>query len=350
MEELVMNGISRISKEYLQLKDKNTVFSPYSFLCLMALIMNMVKENTFKEINKSIFKRMTLNEINDCFIYFEKNSEIKSTNVIGIHEENKKQVIESIKEIIELYHVNILDLNKDIINDYAKLMTNGMINSLIDELSDDTLMYLANIITFDKKWLISYEESQIIDGIFINFKDDIQSCKMLTSREYGIIDNDYYDGFIKYYKGYRYAFIGLLPKKKGKVAFNNALNHLDVMNLYHEIHDEKVDVIFPEFKCADEYDLKEYCINSGINELFTSNAQFTFNKEIYVSDMKQKAFIEVNASGTKAVATSSVVVAVGCFDPFTVKTIELNRPFVYAIIDTANNGLPLFVGKVIEME
>ena len=64
----------------------------------------------------------------------------------------------------------------------------------------------------------------------------------------------------------------------------------------------------------------------------------------HISDVLHKTHIELDNKGTKAAAVTGVVVkATGMSIPSTVKNVVLDRPFVYAIIDT-QTGLPIFLG------
>ena len=66
-----------------------------------------------------------------------------------------------------------------------------------------------------------------------------------------------------------------------------------------------------------------------------------------VDSIIQKAAIKVNRAGTKAAAVSAAFVVAGCAPIFEeTKDIYFERPFVYAIINTENGGLPIFTGVV----
>ena len=59
-----------------------------------------------------------------------------------------------------------------------------------------------------------------------------------------------------------------------------------------------------------------------------------------------KARIEVDRQGTKAAAVTMGAIEVGCAFPLDKpKVVELDRPFVYAIMDN-KTGLPVFTGIV----
>ncbi len=64
----------------------------------------------------------------------------------------------------------------------------------------------------------------------------------------------------------------------------------------------------------------------------------------------QKTFIEVSESGTKAAAVTSVFVgkSSAMWEEITYN-VELNRPFLYMIIETDSNT-PIFIGKLESVE
>lgn len=75
-------------------------------------------------------------------------------------------------------------------------------------------------------------------------------------------------------------------------------------------------------------------------------------QRLRIDDVVQKAYIKLDKSGTEAAAATAVVMKTSSFRPQTepkVYKVYLNRPFVYAIIDTVS-GVPLFMGVVNHVE
>ena len=70
---------------------------------------------------------------------------------------------------------------------------------------------------------------------------------------------------------------------------------------------------------------------------------------LYVSSVLHKTYLSLDESGTRA-AAATVVEAVGDAPPSEdVKTVTLDRPFLYMIVDT-HACVPLFMGTVTSME
>ena len=68
-------------------------------------------------------------------------------------------------------------------------------------------------------------------------------------------------------------------------------------------------------------------------------------KDLYISEVKHKTFVEVNEEGTEAAAVTSVGIALTSVDP-TVFWMRVDRPFVFAIRVNKSETL-LFVGKIV---
>ena len=69
---------------------------------------------------------------------------------------------------------------------------------------------------------------------------------------------------------------------------------------------------------------------------------------LYVSDVNQHTYLELNREGTKAAAVTGMTFKQKSIasDPFC--KVYLDRPFVYMILDM-ETGLPLFMGTVREL-
>ena len=70
---------------------------------------------------------------------------------------------------------------------------------------------------------------------------------------------------------------------------------------------------------------------------------------LYISGVVHKTFIEVSERGTRAGAATMVAVNGGAAPPQEIRTVYLDRPFVYMIVDCESN-LPIFIGTVMEVK
>ena len=173
---------------------------------------------------------------------------------------------------------------------------------------------------------------------------------MLRSDEEDYIEDDFYTGFVKNYKGGKYAFMALLPKKKkAKTFWKRAIEQTDFKAYYDSRSYAEVVARIPEFEIATDMELTGFCQSIGIKSIFNPDADFsgmTTQEPLMVSSVLQKAVIKVDRAGTKAAAVSAMYVVAGCAPDFdNIKYVELDRPFVYAVVDR-ESGLPVFSGVV----
>lgn len=86
----------------------------------------------------------------------------------------------------------------------------------------------------------------------------------------------------------------------------------------------------------------------GMNIAFEPyNADFSLmredlQKDLYISEVKQKTFIKVDEKGTEAAAVTSVAPETTSM-PVELPRVVFDRPFVYVIVDVTT-GIPLFIG------
>jgi len=81
-----------------------------------------------------------------------------------------------------------------------------------------------------------------------------------------------------------------------------------------------------------------------------ANADFSKlnDRNLAISAIVHKTFIDITEDGTKAAAVTAVYFYGTATIPEFIN-VTLNRPFVYAIIDNSTN-LPIFIGTVIDFE
>ena len=191
-------------------------------------------------------------------------------------------------------------------------------------------------------------------GNFIYFLGEKTNCTMLSSKEKLYVEGEHETGFVKEYSGGKYAFMAVLPNEgTGIYEYVSSLTADRFAKLYKERtgrYDVKTKT--PQFKYDYDINLNETLRGMGMEEAFTMNADFsnmTGDKSLYIGSVLHKTHIELDANGTKAAAATAVTMDAKCaLDESLPKTVYLDRPFVYAIMDT-RTGLPVFMGTVCDL-
>jgi serpin B len=110
-------------------------------------------------------------------------------------------------------------------------------------------------------------------------------------------------------------------------------------------------VTLPKFKINYEIKLNDSLQALGMKSAFARNADFSgiADAPLFISQVKQKSYVDVNEEGTEAAAVTTVMMTASLVrrpppDRF---TMVLDRPFLFVISDV-NTGSLLFLGLVNE--
>ena len=154
------------------------------------------------------------------------------------------------------------------------------------------------------------------------------------------------------YTGNRLSMVIILPNKKdGLLKLEEQLRSADLFEIINQIrreNKERVSLSLPKFKIDSTHDLKDPLTKIGIQHMFDQkNADFSGMseaKELFVSHMIQKAFIEVNEEGSEASAASAAVMSKKASKTKPVQ-FTCDHPFLFMIKDHLT-GVILFSGKI----
>ena len=239
------------------------------------------------------------------------------------------------------------------INDWVNDSTDGMIDEIIDSLDPSLdVAVLVNAIAFDGKWEKEYESGNISENrIFTNSYGEEEEVTMLCSTEDIFFETDKATGFMKYYEGGNYAFVAILPKDPSVSAneFLSDFSYEDYNEFIGSLKNIDVRTNLPEF----EYDysnsnMVEIFKKLGMETPFSMSADFSniSDVDVYISSIVHKTHIKVDREGTEAAAATAVTLTEksAMVEP-DFEEVILDRPFVYAIVDTATKT-PVFLGTV----
>ena len=153
------------------------------------------------------------------------------------------------------------------------------------------------------------------------------------------------------YKGNRLSMVIILPNKKdGLLKLEEQLRSVDLSEIFNQkTAMETVSLSLPKFKIDSTHDLKDSLTKIGIQHMFDEkNADFSGMseaKELFVSRMIQKAFIEVNEEGSEAYAATMADMVDGIATAVKPLQFTCDHPFLFMIKDHLT-GMILFSGKI----
>ncbi len=343
---------------------ENTLISPLSVLCALAMTVNGAEGETKSQMEAVL--GMTAEELNR-YIYTYINSlpqgekyKLNLANSIWFKDSPAFTVNKEFLQInADYYGASIYKAPFDRstlkdINNWVDEKTEGMIPNILDKIPEDVVMYLVNALAFEAEWQDIYSKTQVSDGKFTLEDGSIQNVEFMYNEEGRYIETENATGFIKNYSGRKYAFAALLPNEGTTVAQlvaslkGEELNDILSNPKYHTVKTK-----IPKFETEYSTELREVLQSMGMENAF-DGILADFSKlgtsavgNIYINRVLHKTFISVGEKGTKAGAATVVEMDnEGAYmDPPEPKTVYLNRPFVYMLIDCETNT-PFFIGTM----
>jgi serpin B len=241
------------------------------------------------------------------------------------------------------------------INAWVSDHTGGMIPSILKEIDSATVMYLINALYFEAQWREPYR--YVAEGTFTTADGTVRQVETLRSSE-SYYDDGLAQGFSKYYDGYGYQFVAMLPNEG--VSIEEYVAGLTYENLLGMLREGGVSnyiavATLPKFEL--EYDagdtLMQILKDMGMVDAFeASQADFSAmgsatDGPLYVNSVIHKTAMSVDENGTCAAAATPVGPGSGGMPEIVYLTFD--RPFVCMIVDSKTK-IPLFMGVVMDVE
>ncbi|NXK97876.1 ZPI inhibitor, partial [Formicarius rufipectus] len=316
--------------------DNNVIISPLSVSALMTVYMLAAKGETHRQIVKGL-NLQALRYSMDC------------QHLPALF----KQLIDNITMNDELLLVQVdfenLTQAKLLINQNIYKRTKGKIPDLFEELDRHNKLLLVDYIVFKGKWVYPFNSKFTeMETFHINKYRSVQVPMMFKSDKINsTFDENLRCTVIKIpYKGNAHMLI-VIPEKEGDyISIEDHLSTELVESWLGNMKIRKVDISFPKFKLQQRYKMKKLLHALGIKNLFTRAADLshlTDQEYAAVSQVVQKAVIEVDEEGTEAAAASGSEITAFTMPP----VIKVDRPFLFMIFEETFKTL-LFIGRVVD--
>ncbi|MBQ2062061.1 MAG: serpin family protein, partial [Oscillospiraceae bacterium] len=322
---------------------KNTLVSPLSVLCALAMTANGAKGETREQMEAVLgMKAEDLNEYLYTYVQgLRENGSLALANSIWFTDNESFKVNGDFLQInadyygADLYKTPFDDDACQAINDWVKEKTHGMIPRILDQIPADAVMYLVNALAFEAEWAAPYDKKQVEQGDFTREDGSRLTVDYLYGDVGQYLRDENAQGFLKLYKGGDYAFAALLPDEG--VSVDDYVASLTGARLHQLLtHPESATVhtSIPKFESDFSAELGETLAGMGMPLAFDgARADFTglgtADENIYISRVLHKTYISVTEKGTKAGAATVVEMMknTSVQIPQEIKTVYLDRPF-----------------------
>lgn len=357
--EAILSFCAAIARENLG-AEQSDVISPVSILYALGMLTSGAKGETLAQLEKAIG---VSTDVLNAFLYnFGKGlyggaDKVQLADSVWINDENNFECNpEYLQALADYYGAEAFSGKFDPelcseLNRWVYEKTYGMIKKTLDEVDPEAALYLVNTLALQLQWAEEYYRT--FDGTFTRADGEKEDVQMLRGTESCYLHDADTVGFMKYYQ-YGYRFVALLPDEG--VSMEDYLESLTGEKISKLLSGAKygcdVHTMMPEFKTDSKFKLVEPLQKLGVTDVFVpfvSNLKgIAEDADLYVSDVFQKAHIELDKEGTKAAAVTVIAMkdAAAAFEePKEQYYVNLDRPFVYMILDPSGE-LPLFIGVV----
>ena len=243
------------------------------------------------------------------------------------------------------------------INQWVELKTDSKIKDLLKPgmVNPTTRLVLTDAIYFKADWQTQFQKEASRDEDFhLSAAQTVKAPLMHRSGGYSYFDGGTFQALELPYKSRDLSMIVFLPKDiDGLPAFEQSLTASNAKQWFSRLQPvPRVIVTFPKFKVTEQLELGSTLRAMGMPSAFARSAAdfsgMTGNRELFLSAVIHKAFIDLNEAGTEAAAATAAVLrglAMRAPDPTPPPEFRADHPFVFLIRDNRSGGI-LFMGRV----
>lgn len=383
-EQVVVEGNNEFALALfaeLRAREGNLFFSPYSISTALAMAYAGAKGQTETQMAKALHFPASLLVPDKQRFASAFGSIIK-----GLNDRGKKggyeltvanalwgqQGYEFLNEFLELiktsYDGRLTEVDfvtdtetaRKTINAWVEEKTNNKIKDLIAQgvLSKLTRLVLTNAIYFKGNWARRFKENRTKEAPFTLISGDKIDVPMMNqSEDFGYMETDDFQCLELPYVDNELSMIIFLPKTgevlslpkgEGLAEFEKKLTTENLSQWLDGLHECKVVVSIPKFKVTDEFSLASVLKSMGMTDAFMSDvADFSGmngKKDLFISAVVHKAFVNVDEEGTEAAAATGVVMSMSA-GPRQIPVFRADHPFLFVIRDNQSGSI-LFIGRV----
>jgi serine protease inhibitor len=337
----------------------NVLLSPLSASMALGLTLNGAREETFAEMRRTLgFEGLDQAAINasyrsliDLLRTVDPGVDMRVAN--SIWSRSGYPFHASFFEAPKAYfdaEVATLDFDDAAvrrINAWVDGATRGRITEIIEYIPGNVVMYLINAIYFKGTWVYRFDPARTRDAPF-HMADGSSRTVRMMSRTGPAALHTAADGTTVLEQTYgRGAFAMTIVLPPPGTGVDELIGRLSP-ELWQEwlaglTPGEQLRVELPRFRLELDYTLNDPLSAAGMPDAFDpARADFSGMSphRLYISEVRQKTFVEVNEEGTEAAAVTSVAMAESLGPGLTA-----DRPFLLAIRERFSGAL-LFLGKV----
>jgi len=248
------------------------------------------------------------------------------------------------------------------INGWVNDQTHGKITSIVpDPIPSDIVMYLINAVYFKGDWVVQFDKSRTAPAPFTLADQSTTTVPMMSFRAPAEVraGGELFPGLggsgtlllDLRYGGGAYSMTIVMPRDPAAMDSLVAGLTLQQWDAWvASLDSTKAFVSLPKFKLEYKLKLNSVLAAMGMGVAFTpcpavpDCADFTRMRsvrDLFISEVMHKTYVNVNEEGTEAAAATSVGMAPASAPP----SLVIERPFLFAIRERLSGAI-LFMGRI----
>jgi len=259
-------------------------------------------------------------------------------------------------ELARLDFVTQVEQARQTINKWVEDQTAKKITDLIPSagLLKAARLVLTNAVYFKGDWSDPFDKNRTKDEDFhVSADRTIKAPLMSTRHRFSYAAADGLQFLELPYGDRSLSLIAILPEKVGGLAELEGKLTIDNWRQWTgRLQQQEVIVYVPRFKTTSQFELGHLLQSMGMVSAFVPHSAdfsgMTGTRDLFISAVLHKAFVDVNEEGTEAAAATAVVMVRASARPVRPTkppVFRADHPFVFAIRDN-RNGAILFLGRV----
>jgi serpin B len=364
------NQFALESYQQLSTRGGNLAFSPFSISAALAMTHAGARGETAQEMAAALHFPFTGPRLDPTFRELFAGAEggesrgYELTVANGLWGERRfrfrPEFLERVKahygaELAEMDFAAQAEASRHAINAWVEKQTRGKIQNLISPgaITELTKLVLANAIYFHGQWADPFQKRATRDAPFkVTPQQEVSAPLMVQQDEFDLLETRSFQALRMAYQGGDLAMVVFLPRRAdGLEEFEKTLTVENLDSWLGRLKRREVQVYLPKFRVESAFKLNEPLAARGMRRAFSDDADFsgmTGGKDLMISIVVHKAFVEVDEKGTEAAAATAVIMAPTAAPPGKREppaVFRADHPFVFLVRDQRSGSI-LFLGRV----
>jgi len=358
--------------QQLRVPDGNLFFSPYSVRMALAMTYAGARGETAAQMHRGLRFSLEGEALHAAYgaslraLEGVRSEDVELVVANGLWGERSSPFLPPFAELVDRAYgagLELVDFRhasetaRQRINEWVEARTRERIRELIPAggVNPDTRLVLVNAVYFDGRWLEAFDDARTREAPFFLADGGSVPVPLMRFTEAPTVpfyEGDGYSAVELDYLGGEVSMLVVLPDAAdGLPGLEDRVDPAFLERLLAAMAPEPVEVLLPRFTLTwGAQDLAAPLQALGVHDLFVDGVAdlsgIDGSRELFVSGVFHKAFVDVHEEGTEAAAATGVVVGITSMPP-PAAVFRADRPFLFLIREKASGAI-LFMGRLVE--